>query len=314
MSDILPTRVSCCSPNQEAIAAPRGIAGILDELDALIYVADMQTYELLFLNEYGQKRWGDYRGRTCWQLLQVGQSGPCSFCTNARLVDAQGKPTEVLVWEIQNTADGRWYQCRDQAIPWTDGRLVRLEVATDITERKHMEVALHKAMARAEALARTDELTGLNNRRAFFELSEPTFRQGQGGRSRAVIMFDIDHFKQINDTHGHAAGDHLLRAIAEALRPQLREADILGRLGGEEFSLILMDADLSQGLAIAERLRQLIAAIMVMVDGQPVRCTASFGVSTCKDDSRSLEVLLREADQALFEAKREGRNRVRASH
>lgn len=287
-----------------------GIASILDRLDALVYVSDMQTYELLYLNEYGRNIWGAYQGKTCWQVLQTGQQGPCQFCSNAKLLDAHGQPTGVHVWEFQNTANGHWYQCRDQAIPWTDGRLVRLEIATDITERKRIEQEAHLAMTRAEALARTDELTGLNNRRAFFELGERAFVHNRRPRPMAVVMFDIDHFKQVNDTCGHAAGDQLLRAIAAALRPLVRPADVLGRLGGEEFALILADTERDQGLAIAERLRLAIAAVAVADGERTVRCTASFGVSACRDGSSTLDALLSEADLALFRAKRGGRNRV----
>ena len=102
----------------------------------------------------------------------------------------------------------------------------------------------------------------------------------------------------------------MLRAVADALQPQVREQDIFGRLGGEEFALVLADADLRQALAIAERLRLEIEAVAVADGDRSVRCTASFGVSACSDASRSLDALLSEADQALFCAKREGRNRV----
>lgn len=115
---------------------------VMDSLDALVYVADMETYELLFINRYGQSVWGDITGTTCWQSLQAGQSGPCEFCTNTRLLDASGRPNNVHIWEFQNTVTHRWYECRDQAIRWTDGRLVRMEIATDITDRKRVEDAL----------------------------------------------------------------------------------------------------------------------------------------------------------------------------
>ena len=290
----------------------RDIASILDRLDALVYVADMQTHELLYLNEYGRNIWGAVDGRSCWQVLQADQQGPCAFCSNARLVDADGQPAGVHVWEFQNTVNGRWYQCRDQAIRWSDGRLVRLEIATDISERKRIEQQLQVAVSRAEALARTDELTGLNNRRAFFELGERAFLHNRRPRAMAVAMFDIDHFKRVNDGHGHAGGDQLLRAIAAAVRPQVREADVLGRLGGEEFAVILADSDLQRGLEIADRLRRAIEAVQVPAATGVLQCTASFGVSACSDGSRSLETLLGEADQALFRAKRAGRNRVLA--
>ncbi len=119
---------------------------IVDSLDALVYVADMQTYELLFVNHFGRKLWGDVVGQKCWQALQKDQTGPCAFCTNDRLVSADGAPTGAYVWEFQNTVTNLWFECRDQAIRWPDGRLVRMEIATDITHRKEVETEM-KALA-----------------------------------------------------------------------------------------------------------------------------------------------------------------------
>jgi PAS domain S-box-containing protein len=124
---------------------------VMDSIDALVYVADMETYELLFLNKYGREIWGDTGKKTCWQTLQEGQEGPCAFCTNSRLVDAGGRPTGTYVWEFRNTKNGRWYECRDSAIHWVDGRLVRLEVATDITDRKKVEEVIRKSEERIRA-------------------------------------------------------------------------------------------------------------------------------------------------------------------
>lgn len=109
---------------------------VLDSLDSLVYVADMQTYELLFVNKYGRDIWGDIQGKICWQSLQTDQTGPCSFCTNNRLLDVDFNPVEPYVWEFQNTLTSEWFECRDQAISWLDGRLVRMEIASDITQRK----------------------------------------------------------------------------------------------------------------------------------------------------------------------------------
>ncbi len=115
---------------------------VMDGIDALVYVADMETYELLFINKFGQEKWGEGVGKPCWQYLQKNQSGPCSFCTNDKLIAPNGQPNEVFVWEAQNTRDNRWYQCRDQAIRWTDNRWGRMEIAVDITEQKYTEMAL----------------------------------------------------------------------------------------------------------------------------------------------------------------------------
>lgn len=291
----------------------RSISMVLNSLDALVYVADMETQELLFLNDYGKARWGEPDGRPCWQVLQAGQSEPCLFCTNDKLLDEHGQPNGVYVWEFQNSVTGRWYQCRDRAFYWIDGRLARLEIATDITERKRMEQDLRAAVLRAERLASTDELTGLNNRRAFFELGAQAFRQAQRASSPiAVIMFDIDHFKRINDRAGHAAGDAVLRTLATHAQAVVRDADILGRLGGEEFALILPEADLAAALAVAERLRAAIAAMRVATAAQPLSCTCSFGVAASADGSAALESLLGRADKALLQAKQRGRNRIQS--
>ena len=114
----------------------------MDELDALVYVADMETYETLFINRYGIKVFGDITGKTCWQYLQKGLTGPCPFCTNRHLLDDEGNPRETYRSECLNTFTGRWYAISDRAIRWTDGRTVRMEIAKDITTLKEIEAAL----------------------------------------------------------------------------------------------------------------------------------------------------------------------------
>jgi len=128
---------------------------LVNNLDSLVYVADMETYELLFINEYGRKIWGDIVGNICWQALQAGQQGPCEFCTNGRLLNDNGEPLGVFVWEFQNTVDGEWYECRDQAIRWPDGRYVRMEIATNITRRKLSEKALAEEKERLAVTLRS---------------------------------------------------------------------------------------------------------------------------------------------------------------
>ena len=115
---------------------------IMDSLDALVYVADMETYEILFLNEYGRRIFGDVTGKTCWQSIQIGQTGPCPFCSNKFLLDENGQPTGIYSWEFCNSVNQRWYFIHDRAIQWIDGRIVRMEIATDITERKQAETEL----------------------------------------------------------------------------------------------------------------------------------------------------------------------------
>lgn len=293
----------------------QAISRILDSLDALVYVADMDTHELLFMNEYGRSKWGEANGRKCWQVLQANQTSPCAFCTNSRLLDAQGRPTGVLVWEFQNTANEHWYQCRDQAIEWLDGRLVRIEIATDITDRKLMEQQLEAARREAEMLADTDMLTGMNNRRAFFNLGKQTLHLAQRNATPvSLIMFDLDHFKQINDLHGHAAGDQVLQAIAKTAAEQVRASDVLARLGGEEFAILMPQTTLEQAVKLAERLRLSLELLEISFHGKRLHCTGSFGVSHAKQGQDSLDKLLARADHALYEAKHSGRNRVCAAN
>ena len=123
----------------ETFNAQQRFKTLVDSLDALVYVSDFETHELLFVNRYGREIWGEIAGQICWQALQTGQTGPCAFCTNDRLLDKEGRPTGVHVWEFQNTVNNQWYECRDQAIEWTDGRYVRMEVATNITSRKRAD-------------------------------------------------------------------------------------------------------------------------------------------------------------------------------
>lgn len=109
---------------------------VMDSLDAMVYVADLKTYELLFVNKAILDSRGDVVGQTCWRSLRPDQPGPCPDCSNNTLLNSDGEPTGIVVWETQNNVDKRWYECRDQAFRWTDGRLVRMGIVTDITSRK----------------------------------------------------------------------------------------------------------------------------------------------------------------------------------
>ncbi|WP_233078130.1 GGDEF domain-containing protein [Rheinheimera soli] len=299
----------------------QAIKTILNSLDALVYVSDLHTYDLLYINDYGVAEWGPVADKKCYQVLQAGQDSPCHFCTNHKLLDADGKPSGVHVWEFQNTLNGRWYQCRDQAISWVDGRLVRIEIATDITDRKHMEQQLADAKALAERQANTDELTQLYNRRAFFNLSRQVLLQAhRGGQDCAVVMFDLDHFKQVNDQWNHAAGDAVLVSLSALALRIVRASDILARVGGEEFAIVLPETNEEQALQLAERLRVGFEQHKIVIEGGEISCTASFGIACANfaelttecEPQIMLENLLHKADQAMMQAKVSGRNRVYA--
>jgi len=128
--------------NPDLEASHNILLTVLDSLDAIVYVADLETYELLFLNKYARNIFGDGAGKPCWQVLQSDQAAPCDFCSNDKLVAPDGTLKGLYTWEFQNTVSRRWYDIRDRAITWIDGRIVRLEIATDITDRKLAEEKL----------------------------------------------------------------------------------------------------------------------------------------------------------------------------
>lgn len=167
--------------------------------------------------------------------------------------------------------------------------------------------------ARMERLATTDDLTGLLNRRAFFADADAARRLALRMRQPiTLLMFDIDHFKQLNDRFGHATGDEALIKFAATCSAALREHDILGRLGGEEFALALPGTDLDGALHAAERLRQGVMDIRLLTCGNSYTMTVSIGV-VLVDPDEDLATSLARADHALYEAKRNGRNRVQVA-
>ena len=163
-----------------------------------------------------------------------------------------------------------------------------------------------------ERLATTDYLTGVYNRRYFMDFAAKEFsRSKRYSHGFSVIQMDIDQFKKINDIHGHAVGDEALKAFTASCLKIIRENDVLGRLGGEEFSIILPETDLAGAMIFAERIRMSTAELKLRVNDQVVRFTVSIGVTTLrKEDSASIEGVLKRADEALYLAKDGGRNKV----
>jgi diguanylate cyclase (GGDEF)-like protein/PAS domain S-box-containing protein len=184
-------------------------------------------------------------------------------------------------------------------------------VFQDITQRKRMEVELNR-------LATTDTLTGIANRRHFmaqFALELERVRRYK--KHSSVLMLDLDHFKQVNDRHGHATGDAVLRHFSELTRQHLRKVDVFGRLGGEEFGILLPDTDYAGAYEFAERLRKHVATSPCVSATESITYTVSIGITTCDHDELTADHILAKADQALYQAKSDGRNQtviMAASH
>ncbi|MCG8479641.1 MAG: sensor domain-containing diguanylate cyclase [Spirochaetales bacterium] len=239
----------------------------------------------------------------------------------ARLMDTVRRFGHARGFEVQlRTGENRifWASLAASIITFND-RSSLIVSMVDISDRKEMEERLLTQVV-------TDELTGLWNRRHFFSVGETTTaRARRYGEEFAVLMIDADNFKSINDEFGHAAGDEVLRQIAGALQESFRESDVVARLGGEEFGIILPHTPLVGALALAERFRAVVAAMKVSYGGDTIEVTVSIGVAAIAfqvtlggstGDSvatGSFETVLHEADAALYAAKRSGKNRVAAS-
>jgi diguanylate cyclase (GGDEF)-like protein/PAS domain S-box-containing protein len=178
-------------------------------------------------------------------------------------------------------------------------------VSVDITDRKQAEIEL-------ERLARTDVLTDVTNRRYFFELAEVQFARAQRyHQPLAVLLLDVDHFKQVNDRYGHLAGDQVLQMIARECQKHFRSSDIFARYGGEEFICLLPEQDQQGALESAERIRQIIGQADVVFEAQSICVTVSIGLAVLQTVTNlTLERLIDQADQALYASKTSGRNRV----
>jgi len=215
-------------------------------------------------------------------------------------------------------ADGqlRWIEWTDRGIFDENEVLIEVQaVGRDVDNEVHLREQLERNLRETEAQAMTDELTGLLNRRAITERAELEWqRAAQESLPLSLILMDLDHLKNINDTHGHLAGDEALRTIGNLLKTSMRRNDWAGRWGGDEFMLLLPGADLLMAQQVAERLRQRISQSQVQLeDGAPVQIRVSLGVvSSPLHDRRTktLDDLFAQADGALYSAKQAGRNRV----
>jgi diguanylate cyclase (GGDEF)-like protein/PAS domain S-box-containing protein len=286
-------------------------------------LASISDFALVSLDRNGRiEQWNDSIGRvTGHTAAVVGQPYAVFEPADASMPERSRdrlKEADVNGWSMDEglrlRADGTpfWASAmitplpeRDPAAPDADPAYSL--VLRDITDRRDASESWRQAVF-------SDHLTGVANRRGFFHAAELELgRARRSPRPVALVMFDLDHFKRINDTHGHPGGDVVLRAFAQALRTTFRAVDVVSRLGGEEFAVLLPSTDMAQAGAVARRLLAAVAGLAVPVDGAAVTFTVSAGVAVWmpqEPQAGSIDELLQRADRALYAAKAAGRNRV----
>jgi len=218
----------------------------------------------------------------------------------------EGKPIRTEILKYRKDGQPRWLDMNMVPLSDSQGNITHYAcIERDLTRYKKIERQLAN-------MALFDSLTGSLNRTAFFQHADKEFaRSKRYFRPLSVIMLDIDHFKRINDQYGHQGGDQVLQIFAEACQEVIRSTDLMGRVGGEEFALLLPDTPLKAAFNLAERLRERINKYPYLAGEMLIEVTASLGVAELHGDDSHFKDLLHRADEALYEAKHAGRNRVK---
>lgn len=271
---------------------------ILDNMDAHVYIKDANGYM-----RYVNRRVAETFGRTAESIIGKLDSEvmPLEAVETHRVLDRKVfESNERQVGEESFVgADGQVRHYWVVKVPWqcADGTPALIGVNTDITELSNLREQLREE-------ARTDSLTGASNRRSFLEHAEYEFTHcHRHNIPLTVIALDVDHFKAVNDRHGHPVGDAVLKDLVACCQSALRDEDLFARTGGEEFSVLLPGTSIDTGAAVAERIRALVTDRTVSDQHPDLRITVSLGVATLRHDDQNFEMLFSRADRALYAAK-----------
>lgn len=278
---------------------------ISDNVNSVIYVNTLDTYELVFVNksllDNHDARQEELLGKPCWQMLQAGMTGPCEFCPIPKMLDGDGNPVmESYVWEFKNTLNKKWYLVKDSIIKWVDGRNVHIETAIEITIQKQYEKKL-------EYFASTDTMTGAYNREWGHKiLQEQLFALRYTEEPISLCFLDLDGLKQVNDTFGHDAGDDMIVSIAKAIRSCIRSSDLFFRWGGDEF-ILLLRCDPGSAELVVSNIKKRLSEINLSA-GRPYELSFSYGVAAFGGgQSDSVDNIVNEADRNMYRNKMQKR-------
>jgi diguanylate cyclase (GGDEF)-like protein len=298
---------------------------LLDVIPFAAYAVDIETYEVVYANKLMGESLYAPRENFCWKKV-FGQEKACSWCSIPELKQRKAiYRSEKLVTNFFDEVTDKWLQSYDELVRWPDGRTVKYSIAVDITEQKeiqanmiktHTKLAiqtkeLKEANEKLEYMATKDYLTGVNNRGNFFELAKKIWEQPlEENKKIYIAMFDLDKFKNINDTYGHQVGDTVLKEFANSISLDLDDNDIFARIGGEEFALLTISEDEKLVIDKLEKMRRNVEKLSLISLKDNLQLTVSIGLSS-KKDNQTIDETLDFADKKLYEAKNSGRNNVK---
>lgn len=259
-------------------------------------------------------------GRNCYEMIHRKQS-PCEsfgiMCPLLPVIES-GETTSVLHTHIDAIGNEQYIEINASPVTDANGNIFAMvETYRNIMDKKtdnelvNLVKRLNETQINLKHISITDELTGLRNRRYIMErLDEEFQRARRSGRPLSLMVLDIDHFKQVNDAHGHLFGDIVLRVVSMRIKSNLRRHDLVGRVGGEEFLVVSPDSGLDDSILVAQRIRKIVNEEAICDGMRAVNVALSVGVTIMRKNDLSADELFSRADTALYKAKEEGRNRV----
>ena len=294
-----------------------------------VKIVDLETFEVIYANQSMKSIMADEKATNCWESVYA-QNSPCMWC---KIHELSAKPNDgggdnnSITYEHFNEIANKWYQIQEKILTIEKNRKVLISFSLDISMQKeaqsqlinahvqlsHQTKALKAAEEELKQQANHDYLTDLYNRRYFQQISQDLINIAKREAIKlSVIMLDIDKFKMVNDTYGHSAGDQVLKHLALVLTEHTRKSDIVARIGGEEFAILLLNSDKNSAAVIAEKLRETVDGQSVPIDGEThISFTVSLGVASVDVENESnIDTALNRSDTALYRAKNSGRNKV----